>query len=127
MVNNILKQRFNFFEITLYRDYSTLSSRPEKEKVASIELETKGIDDLFLFLDETITSKRVSTPDTLFLHNKKGKKNTKFFYCADDLPDDKVQLYSLGTFYTQDETKLKKYYGVRYSHITLNKKLYYLI
>ena len=111
MVNNILKQRFNFFEITLYRDYSTLSSRPEKEKVASIELETKGIDDLFLFLDETITSKRVSTPDTLFLHNKKGKKNTKFFYCADDLPDDKVQLYSLGTFYTQDETKLKKYYG----------------
>ena len=113
MVNNILKQRFNFFEITLYRDYSTLSSRPEKEKVASIELETTGIDDLFLFLDETITSKRVSTPDTLFLHNKKGskKKNTKFFYCDDDLPDDKIQLYSLGTFYTQDETKLKKYYG----------------
>ena len=119
MINNILKQRFNFFEITLYRDYSTLSSRPEKEKVASIELETSGIDKIFLFLNETIPSRRLSANDTLFLHNKKGnkKKNTKFFYCADDLPDDKIKLYSFGTIYTQDENKLKKYYGDPFAKI----------
>jgi len=113
MINNVLTQRFNFFDITLYRDYSVLSSKPEKQKVSSIELETEGIDSLFLFLDDTKGLKKIPLSHTLFLHNKTEvkKKNTKFFYCQDSLSDDKVFINPFRTIYTQDESKLKKYYG----------------
>jgi hypothetical protein len=113
MINNVLTQRFNFFDITLYRDYSVLSSKPEKQKASSIELETEGIDKLFLFLDDTKGLKNIPLSHTLFLHNKTEvkKKNTKFFYCEDKLSDDKVFIHPFRTIYTQDESKLKKYYS----------------
>lgn len=119
MVNNVLTQRFNFFEISLYRDYSVLSSKPEKKKAESIELETQGIDKLFLFLEDENNNRVFHSSHTLYLHNKKEgkKKNTKYFYCEDGLNDEKVRISPLGTFYTQDEDKLKKYYGNPFASI----------
>lgn len=119
MVNNVLTQRFNFFEINLYRDYSVLSSKPEKKKAESIELETDGIDKLLLFLEDENNNRVFHSNHTLFLHNKKEgkKKNTKYFYCEDGLSDEKVRISPLGTFYTQDEAKLKKYYGNPFASI----------
>lgn len=119
MVNNVLTQRFNFFEISLYRDYSVLSSKPEKKKAESIELETDGIDKLLLFLEDENNNRVFHSNHTLFLHNKKEgkKKNTKYFYCEDGLSDEKVRISPLGTFYTQDEAKLKKYYGNPFASI----------
>jgi hypothetical protein len=119
MVNNILTQRFNFFEITPYKNYSTLSSKPEQNKAARIELETTGIDRLSLFLEELGGVADMKESHMLYLHNKKEakKKNTKYFYCDNNLPDEKIRLFPLGTFYTQNERHLKRHFGNPFSSV----------
>lgn len=119
MVNNILTQRFNFFEITPYKNYSLLSSKPEQNKAARVELETTGIDRISLFLEELGGVADMRESHMLYLHNKKQakKKNTKYFYCDENLSDEKVRLFPLGTFYTQDERHLKRHFGNPFSSV----------
>lgn len=119
MINNLLTQRFNFFEITLYRDYSVLSSKQVKTKSEDIRVETDGILDTYLFVDDNVNYKVISPPNTLLLQNRKAskKKNTKYFYCDDNVNEETIPIYPLGTFYTQREEKLKKYYGNPFASI----------
>jgi hypothetical protein len=119
MVNNILTQRFNFFEITPYRNYSLISSKPVQKKASGIELETTGIDKISLFLEELGGMADMKESHMLFLSNKKEakKKNTKYFYCDENLSDEKVRIVPFGSFYTQNEKHLKRHFGNPFSTV----------
>jgi len=116
----VLAQRFQFYGIEPYKDYTSIKSKEEKEIHKKFQLGLENVDfldaDFFNREDGRKPSARLKSMFQLMVPNKKklNKKNTKYFYSEE--PDGEILNFDNWnhrnpTFYTTKERHLLKHYG----------------
>ncbi len=124
----VLTQRFQFYLITPFKDYSKLTDKIQSKVHDDLNLELQNID----FFDTLAEVDSNQDPISAFLrekpsfkiHNKKElkKKNTKYFYSdKDDGEVIKLDHYwpKTPTFYTTSEKHLLKHFGRPLSSVSV--------
>lgn len=116
----VLAQRFQFYSIEPYKDYTLIKSKEEKEIHKQFQLGLENVDfldaDFFNIENGRNSSARLKSMFQLMVPNKKklNKKNTKYFYSEE--PDGEILNFDNWnhrnpTFYTTKERHLLKHYG----------------
>lgn len=117
MHGNILNQRFNFFLINAYKNYSKLEEKPLSE---SENLHVLN-DDFFI---NPYTLINIRQHRRLDLRPKgSSKKNANYFYSTSDEPEfvNLIPYFNDGnTFITVNENQLKRHYGKPFSEVQTN-------
>jgi hypothetical protein len=126
MHGNILNQRFNFFLINAYKNYSKLEEKPQTE---SEKLHGSYEDDLF-GLGFEISKDSINGLTALTRRNQyrrldlrpkaSVKKNTNYFYSTSDEPEFVTlnPYFNDGkVFVTVNENQLKRHYGKEFSEV----------
>lgn len=127
MKKAILTQRFQFYVIEPYRDYSSVKSKTENQVHEDLNLELDNID---FFSPDVVTISGTTELDGVLrgkfkikLHNKKEykRKNTKYFY-SNEKDGEMIRLDNwsnrIPTFYTTKERHLLKHYGRAFSSVS---------
>ena len=123
----VLTQRFQFYSIEPYKDYSRIESKVDNQIHEDLNLELDNVD---FFSTNVIRIEDGRELDRLLrgkfkvkLHNKKEykRKNTKYFYSNE--PDgEMIRLDNwsnrIATFYTTKERHLLKHYGRPFSSVS---------
>lgn len=112
MYGNILTQRFNFFSITPFRDYSNLKDKPH---LSELNGEKFGEDDDLFLIKSNLSHMSNRLVD---LMPKKHKKRTSVFFNSgtDDWVGVRVLPYSK-TIYTTNVRHLKQHYNRPFSDV----------
>ncbi len=124
----VLTQRFQFYLITPFKDYSKLTNKVQSKVHDDLNLELQNVD----FFDTLAEVDSNQDPISAFLrekpsfkiHNKKElkKKNTKYFYSDKDNGEVvKLDHYwpKIPTFYTTSEKHLLKHFGRPFSSVSV--------
>ncbi len=124
----VLAQRFQFYAIEPYKDYTSLEKKRENEVRKELDLGLSNIDFFETLLtnikDGTESRVRLKGGHKIRLFNKKElkKKNTKYFYSNED-EGEQINLDnwnpSFPTFYTTKERHLLKHYGRPLSSVSV--------
>ncbi len=78
MEKELLKQRYNFAEITPYKDHSKLSEKPKDVLGSTTSFSDE--DDIFSEFSQTKLKKGRGLSFSLDNRSDRRRKNTKFFY-----------------------------------------------
>jgi|694.fasta_scaffold34623_7 hypothetical protein len=124
----VLAQRFQFYAIEPYKDYTSLEKKRENEVRKELDLGLSNIDFFETLLtnikDGTESRVKFKGGHKIRLFNKKElkKKNTKYFY-SNELEGEQINLDnwnpSFPTFYTTKERHLLKHYGRPLSSVSV--------
>lgn len=122
MHGNILNQRFNYFSIQAYRDYSQLEQKKFLSAAENIDLDLPGITEFFLLSEHGenryrgVLSSRMDLPP---LKHKSGNK-TYFKSSTDQWDHVTIQPYfkDKSTFHTTNVRHLKNHYNRPLSEVT---------
>lgn len=127
MKKTILAQRFQFYTIEPYKDYSRLDSKYDNQIHEDLDLELDNIDffstNVIKVEDGKDLEMVLRNKFKLKLHNKKEykRKNTKYFY-SNLKNGEMVRLENWSsrtpTFYTTQERHLLKHYGRPFSSVS---------
>ncbi len=131
----VLAQRFQFYAIEPYKDYTSLEKKRENEVRKELDLGLSNIDFFETLLtnikDGTESRVRLKGGHKIRLFNKKElkKKNTKYFYSNED-EGEQINLDnwnpSFPTFYTTKERHLLKHYGRPLSSVSVEIQEIYI-
>ncbi len=126
MKKTVLTQRFQFYTIEPYKDYSTIESKVENQVHEDLNLELDNIDffspDVVRIANGAELDRFLRGKFKIKLHNKKEykKKNTKYFY-SNEKDGEMIRLDNwsnrIPTFYTTKERHLLKHYGRVFSSV----------
>jgi len=124
----VLAQRFQFYAIEPYKDYTSLEKKRENEVRKELDLGLSNIDFFETLLtnikDGTESRVRLKGGHKIKLFNKKElkKKNTKYFY-SNEVEGEQINLDnwnpSFPIFYTTKERHLLKHYGRPLSSVSV--------
>ena len=121
----VLAQRFQFYSIEPYKDYTLIKNKVEKETHKEFQLELENIEFLDANFFNRESSARLRSMFQLMVPNKKklNRKNTKYFYS--DEPDGEILNFDhwnhkTQTFYTTKERHLLKHYGRPLSAVSVD-------
>jgi hypothetical protein len=127
MKKTILTQRFQFYAIEPYKDYSTIESKVENQVHEDLNLELDNVDffspDVVRVANGEELERFLRSKFKIKLHNKKEykKKNTKYFY-SNESDGEMIKLDNwsnrIQTFYTTKERHLLKHYGRAFSSVS---------
>lgn len=127
MKKTILTQRFQFYTIEPYKDYSTIESKVENQVHEDLNLELDNVDffspDVVRVANGEELGRLLRGKFKIMLHNKKEykKKNTKYFY-SNEKGGEMIRLDNwsnrIQTFYTTKERHLLKHYGRAFSSVS---------
>jgi hypothetical protein len=129
MKKTILTQRFQFYAIEPYREYTPIGSKVHNQIHEDLNLELDNID---FFSTNIVRVENAATEiDALLrgkfkikLHNRKEykRKNTKYFY-SDEPEGEMIKLDNwsnrIPTFYTTKERHLLRHYGRPFSSVSV--------
>ncbi len=124
----VLAQRFQFYAIEPYKDYTSLEKKRENEVRKELDLGLSNVDFFETFLtnikDGTESRIKIKGGRKIRLFNKEElkKKNTKYYY-SNEVEGEQINLDnwnpSFPIFYTTKERHLLKHYGRPLSSVSV--------
>lgn len=117
----VLTQRFQFYVISPYKDYSRLEDRESEQIREDFGIEMDNVSVMNMWSGEVSEVKTIKHKGAFrFPTRAETKKRTKYFYS--DRPNDTLRLEPWSqkhiNFYTTDERHLKKHYGRAFSEVS---------